>query len=173
MENNTQLERIPEINKTLEKLSKELSKEEKEFCDLYIENFDKSFPSFYDAVQEIFPEELEPKKLSIKYIENINVHRYINLKFELQSIFYINETKIKMIAYEILDQLKQTSKPVIDSQGQFTGRVNRDLKVASDLIKILLDKDENTQNLNITQLPTVNINETDLKNTIDNFKNNY
>jgi len=170
---NSQYERIPEINKTLEELREKMTEVEKEFCDLYIENFDKSFPSFHEAVKKIFPEELEPKKISLKLIENININRYINLKFELQSIFFINETKIKMIAYEILDQLKQTSKPVIDSQGQFTGRVNRDLKVASDLIKILLDKDENKQNLNITQLPTINIDETDLKKTIENFKNNY
>jgi len=170
---NSQYERIPEINKTLEELRGKMTEKEKEFCDLYIENFDKSFPSFYEAVKKIFPEELEPKKISLKLMENININRYINLKFELQSIFFINETKIKMIAYQILDQFKQTSKPVIDSQGQFTGRVNRDLKVASDLIKILLDKDENTQNLNITQLPTINIDETDLKKTIENFKNNY
>jgi len=170
---NSQYERIPGINKTLEELRGKMTEKEKEFCDLYIENFDKSFPSFYEAVKKIFPEELEPKKISLKLMENININRYINLKFELQSIFFINETKIKMIAYQILDQFKQTSKPVIDSQGQFTGRVNRDLKVASDLIKILLDKDENTQNLNITQLPTINIDETDLKKTIENFKNNY
>lgn len=153
-------------------LKKNLTDEEIEFCEFYIQK--TSSP--YGGLTKTTKTNNKTINFSNDILSNANVSKYIYLRQKQIKDTFLNENAVLIWIYSTF--LKCVAEEqVIDKHGHPTGEYKLDSKGAIDSLKLLSNyfkmTTDNQNNVTVNQIPNIDITKKDLDKFLKDFNEQY